>query len=117
MRAIRICTLRRSTGWLRMGCGLSGPTVRTGFAFRHAHRSFLDNIRVRLAYMTIRGFYGKVYEARIVSSLTAMLRAFREAGYYTFTAGSIVSPSLDKDWDYSAGHLMPTQWVRNQRIP
>ena len=52
-----------------------------------------------------------IYEAEIVPSLTSMPRAFREGGYYTFTAGKRhILPSFDRDWDYSAGHLMPNQW-------
>jgi len=53
------------------------------------------------------GLGPRAFEASVVSSLTPMQRHFRNAGYYTFTAGKRhLLPQMDPGWDYSAGNLL-----------
>ena len=49
--------------------------------------------------------------ASILPRLVPLQKAFGQAGYYTFTAGKRhLLPLLDRNWDYSAGHLKGGQW-------
>jgi arylsulfatase A-like enzyme len=55
---------------------------------------------------TLGMYDNEVFQASMVETWTPMQKAFKQAGYYTFTTGKRhLLPKVDTDWDYSAGDL------------
>jgi arylsulfatase A-like enzyme len=65
------------------------------------------------------------FQASMMDNWTPMQRAFKNAGYYTFTTGKRhLLPKVDTDWDYSAGDLRSEKndtvnyhtWIRQKGL-